>query len=159
MAVFMGAYFPWDGLENARIAKAHGFTYSSDGVEGSIGSYENLDNLQTGIHDRLRWLKFGYDRADDIASSYIRRGLRSRAWGVATVKWRPLLDYYLGVPYGDILANIGVTTDEFARICERFTNRPVVEWASRPESFQCFSGMDAAAQSRESNSVTAASAA
>jgi hypothetical protein len=155
-SVRRGAYFEWDGYNNAQIARSHGFTWYDKEVEGSLYSYENLDNLQTGLHDHLRFQKFGYSRACDIASNHIRRGMR-RDVGVALVldserRWPAT---YLGVPYADILANIGMTVAEFEAVCERFTNKVVVEWASRPESFQCFYSTSAAA-SRADNSITIA---
>jgi N-acetyl sugar amidotransferase len=140
-ALFLGAYFPWDGFENCEIAKYHGFeTYHTD-VEGSFGAYENLDNYQTGLHDLTRWLKHGYTRADDILSNHIRRGRLHRdeaVWQVMDVDKRPTT--YLGKPYSEILSRIGMSVTEFDSVCERFTNREVVEWASRPESYLSFYG-------------------
>jgi N-acetyl sugar amidotransferase len=140
-ALFLGAYFPWDGFENYEIAKRHGFeTYHTD-VEGSYGEYENLDNHQTGLHDLTRWLKFGYTRADDILSNHIRRGRLHRdqaVWHAMDVDKRPTT--YLGKPYSEILSRIGMSVIEFDSVCERFTNRGVVDWASRPESYLSFSG-------------------
>jgi N-acetyl sugar amidotransferase len=154
-ALFLGAYFPWDGFENYEIAKRHGFeTYHTD-VEGSDGGYENLDNHQTGLHDLMRWLKFGYTRADDIMSNHIRRGRLYRdeaVWLMLDVDKRPTT--YLGKPYSEILSRIGVSVTEFDSVCERFTNREVVEWASRPESYQSYFGPSTDA-SRESSSTRA----
>ena len=143
-AVFMGAYFEWDGWQNALTAKRHGFTEFTHRVEGSIGAYENIDNLQTGIHDRLRYLKFGYSRACDIASNHVRRGRYSRDVAAAGVieaeqKWWP--NTYLGVSIADILAPLGFV--DLDKVYQRFTNKPVVEWASKPESFQLCSGATA----------------
>jgi N-acetyl sugar amidotransferase len=150
--LFMGAYFPWDGFENAQIAKANGFsTYrfpyaERDGmancVEGTPCDYENLDNHQTGIHDHLRWLKFGYGRSCDILSNWIRRGRISRDEAIPIAlrrdgKWPTT---YLSMPLADILAPLGLNTGDYADICKRFTNKPVVEWASQPESFRSCSG-------------------
>lgn len=141
-ALFMGAYYEWDGYKNYEIARRNGFRTYREDVEGSLFSYENLDNLQTGIHDYLRFLKFGYGRAIDIASSHIRRGRMTRDDAINLIKDRDgaYPATYLGVPLEQILANIGMTEIEFQKVCERFTNREVVEWASKPESFQCFSG-------------------
>lgn len=141
MAVFMGAYFEWDGYQNFLVAQDNGFTPHNRFVEGSIFGYENLDNLQTGLHDFLRYLKFGYGRAVDIASSHIRRGRLSRADAIKLCKGRDgaYPATYLGVPLPDILAQIDMTEDEFGDICERFTNKEVVAWASSDASFQhCF---------------------
>jgi len=50
--LFLGYYMPWDGLSNALISQANGFRTYDKVVEGSMVSYENLDNHQTG-HPRL----------------------------------------------------------------------------------------------------------
>src|SRR3989339_829191 len=39
--IFLGHYLPWDGLTNALIAQANGFTTYDKSVEGSIVNYEN----------------------------------------------------------------------------------------------------------------------
>ncbi len=139
-AVFMGAYFPWDGRVNARISREHGFSWSEDEVEGTGCHYENLDNHQTGIHDYLRFLKFGYTRATDIFSNVLRRGegFRVQAATLAREYDGQYPVSYLGKPLADILEPLGISRSEFNVICERFTNKPVVEWASSPDSYQCF---------------------
>lgn len=163
-AVFMGAYFPWDGWQNYLVAAQHGFS-GYDGrpgpggghIEGSLYGYENVDNLQTGIHDRLRFLKFGYSRACDIASNRIRRGHKSRDYAATQVRYAEANwpRTYLGIPYADILAPLGMTEADFDKIAERFTNKAVVEWASRPESFLPCSGTSTDA-SRAKASIPAA---
>jgi N-acetyl sugar amidotransferase len=123
--IFLGHYFPWDGYQNALYAQAHGFRTFPSTVEGSLVNYENLDNYQTGIHDYFKYLKYGFGRATDIASSHIRRGRLSRADGLRLVKlhdgkfpWT-----YLGRPIAEILAEIDMTLDEFIKVCDRFTNK------------------------------------
>ena len=160
-AVFMGAYFDWDGRKNAQVARQHGFSTLGHALEGSFVEYENLDNCQTGIHDYLRWLKFGYGRTCDIASSWIRRGYLTRKEGAALAlerdgKWPATC---LGVPLEQILARVGVGISEFEDICERYTNRAAVEWASRPESFQSCSMTNTDASKDASSIQGAASAA
>jgi len=76
--LFLGHYIPWDGLSNALIAQANGFHAYDKVVEGSMVSYENLDNHQTGIHDYFKFLKFGFGRATDLACMHIRRGRLTR---------------------------------------------------------------------------------
>ena len=142
MALFMGAYFPWDGHQNAAVAARNGFEPYPGLIEGSLCGYENCDNLQTGIHDRLRWLKFGYSRACDIACNHIRRGRMKRDEAARTV-WlteQQPFNSYLGVPLRDILTHINVSETEWQSVIDRFTNHEVVNWASRAESFQPCSG-------------------
>lgn len=122
--VFLGHFFPWDGLSNAIVSTAFGFNSKESHVEGSLVNYENLDNYQTGIHDYFKYLKFGYGRATDLASTLIRRGILSRNQGLEIVK---RLDgqyphTYLGKSLVSVLEEIGLSQKEFDLICDRFTN-------------------------------------
>jgi N-acetyl sugar amidotransferase len=123
--LFLGYYLPWDGYSNALLAQAHGFTTYHTTVEGSIVSYENLDNHQTGIHDYFKFLKFGFGRATDLACLHIRRGRITREDGLELVKQHDgkFPHSYLGKSLEAILAPIEVAVDEFVRICDRFTNK------------------------------------
>jgi N-acetyl sugar amidotransferase len=125
--LFLGHYLPWDGLSNALISQAHGFTTYSKTVEGSAVNYENLDNHQTGIHDYFKFLKFGFGRATDLACLHARRGRLTREDALDIVKrldgrfpWE-----YLGKPLADILEPLDMGVDEFVRICDKFTNRRI----------------------------------
>ena len=122
--IFLGHYFEWDGLSNYIKAQANGFTTFGRTVEGSIVDYENLDNLQTGIHDYFKYLKFGFGRATDIASLHIRRGRITRSQGLELVRKHDgkYPQTYLGVPLAEIILPLGLTVDEFDKICEDFTN-------------------------------------
>lgn len=125
--LFLGHYLPWDGLSNTLIAQAHGFTTYDQPVEGSMVNYENLDNHQTGIHDYFKYLKFGFSRATDIACLHVRRGRITRQDAVEIVKARDgkFPWTYLGKPISEILEPLEMTTDEFIKICDRFTNKKI----------------------------------
>lgn len=125
--LFLGYYLPWDGLSNALIAQANGFTTYHKAVEGSMVNYENLDNHQTGIHDYFKFLKFGFGRATDLACLHIRRGRLSRQDGLDAVKrldgkfpWE-----YLGKSLEEILRPLEMTVQEFISICDKFTNKKI----------------------------------
>lgn len=125
--LFLGHYIPWDGLSNALIAQANGFCVYEKVVEGSMVNYENLDNLQTGIHDYFKFLKFGFGRATDLACMHIRRGRLTRQDGIEVVKrldgnfpWE-----YLGKSLEDILRPLDITIAEFMRLCDKFTNKKI----------------------------------
>jgi N-acetyl sugar amidotransferase len=123
--IFLGQFFSWDGFANARMAMDHGFEIWHTMVEGSYGSYENLDNCQTGAHDWFRYTKFGYGRATDILSNHIRRGKISRkdAAPIAAERDAMFPATYLDVPLREILAPLGMTVAEFLEVCDTFTNR------------------------------------
>ena len=123
--LFLGYYLPWDGYHNSVFSQGYGFETFPSFVEGSLANYENLDNYHTGIHDYFKFLKYGFGRATDIACLHIRRGRMQRADALRLVKihdgkfpWT-----YLGRPLADILDEIGMTVDEFIKICDRFTNK------------------------------------
>lgn len=125
--IFLGYYLPWDGLSNALIAQAHGFTTYQKTVEGSMVSYENLDNHQTGIHDYFKFLKFGFGRATDLACMHMRRNRLTRTDALNIVRrldgkfpWE-----YLGKSLQDILAPLDMSVDEFIRVCDKFTNKKI----------------------------------
>lgn len=125
--LFLGHYLPWDGLSNALIAIANGFTSYSRTVEGSMVNYENLDNYQTGIHDYFKFLKFGFGRATDLSCLHIRRGRLTRQDGLDIVRqldgkfpWE-----YLGKSLKDILRPLDMTTSEFIALCDKFTSKKI----------------------------------
>jgi N-acetyl sugar amidotransferase len=125
--MFLGHYIPWDGLSNALIAQANGFHTYDKVVEGSMVSYENLDNYQTGIHDYFKFLKFGFGRATDLACMHIRRGRLTRQDGLeavmrldGTFPWE-----YLGKTLEKILQPLDITLDEFQKLCDKFTNKKI----------------------------------
>lgn len=125
--LFLGYYLPWDGLANALLAQAHGFTSYHKPVEGAMLNYENLDNHHHGIHDYFKFLKFGFARATDHACMHIRRGRISRQDGIEIVKRHDgkFPNSYLGKSLEDILAPLDMTVEEFTKICDRFTNKKI----------------------------------
>lgn len=123
--IFLGYFVPWDGWANALVAQAHGFETYPKMVEGSLANYENLDNVHTGIHDYFKFLKYGFGRATDLACSHVRRGRLTRADAVELVKLHDgkFPSVYLGYPIEEVLEEIGMTRDEFDKVCDRFTNK------------------------------------
>lgn len=126
-SIWLGKYFPWDGYENFVIAEQNGFEYIDGHVEGSLYGYENLDNYCTGGRDYLRWVKYGYGRATDIACNHIRRGRLSREEAGALVRERDgtFPWTYLGKPLHEIVGPLGLTLDDFVNIADRFTNKQI----------------------------------
>jgi len=125
--LFLGYYFPWDGFTNYFLSQANGFKSYGKVIEGSVVDYENLDNYQTGIHDYLKFLKFGFGRATDLVSVSLRRERITRQQGLELIKlhdgkypWT-----YLGKPLEMILKRIDVSLNEFDAICDRFTNKSI----------------------------------
>jgi hypothetical protein len=131
--VFLGYFTPWDGYGNALYAQANGFETYSRAVEGSLVNYENLDNAQTGIHDYFKFLKYGFGRATDLACMHIRRGRLRRAEAIELVRQHDgrFPRSYLGVGLDEILVDIGISSEEFELICDRFTNKKLFRTDAR----------------------------
>jgi len=112
-------------LNNFLISQAFGFQAFEQPVEGSMVSYENLDNFQHGIHDYFKFLKFGYGRTTDQVSLHIRRNRITREEGKQIVERHEgkFPKTYLGKKLEAILEEIEMTFDEFTSICEKFTNK------------------------------------
>jgi hypothetical protein len=85
-----------------------------------------LDDMhENGIHDYLKFVKFGYGRASDHASKDIRDGYLTREQAIEMVRKydhvKPLRDLTRWLDY------VGMTEDEFDRIADGFRN-PRVWW-------------------------------
>ena len=129
VGLFLGHYLKWDGLTNFLLSQASGFESMPVRVEGSMVSYENVDNFQTGIHDYFKYLKFGFGRATDLACLHIRRDRISRQEAIQIIHevdgrfpWT-----YLGKSLGEILSPLKVTVEEFMDVCDRFTNHNIFQ--------------------------------
>lgn len=125
LGLFLGQFIPWDGAQNAVVAKKYGFKPYEKNVEGSIVEYENLDNVYMRVHDYFKFLKYGYDRVTDWCSWHIRRKRlkREEALKINQEKSGKFPDVYLGYPLSDILEEIKITKEEFINICDKFTNK------------------------------------
>ena len=125
--LFLGHYLPWDGISNALISQAHGFSSFASAVDGSMVNYENLDNHQHGVHDYFKFLKFGFARATDIACLHVRRGRLTRQDALEIVKLRDgeFPWSYLGKPLEEILEPLDMSIEEFIKVCDRFTNKKI----------------------------------
>lgn len=129
-AVWLGQYFPWDGYDNFLTAKENGFKpFPGEHVEGSLYNYENLDNHATGPRDYLRYVKYGYGRATDIASNHIRRGRLTREAAIRLVRDRDgaFPEKCLGKPLEEILEPLGLTINQFVDFADRFTDKHLFE--------------------------------
>lgn len=127
--IFLGYYLPWDGLGNAIVSQAYGFETYSHVIEGSLVNYENLDNIQTGVHDYFKFVKYAFGRASDLASMQVRRGRLTRADAMGLVRMHDgrYPSSYLGYPLKSVLDYIDMTKDEFDAVCDRFTNRKLFQ--------------------------------
>jgi N-acetyl sugar amidotransferase len=133
--VFLGYYFPWDGYQNAVEAQKHGFRWSEKPVEGIGYGYENLDNLQTGLRDYLKYVKYGFGRATDLVNNHIRRKRITRAEGIShCATWDGQYPRtYLGVSLEEILGQVNCTIEEYIEVIKRFTNKELFTFGNHTD--------------------------
>ena len=122
--VWLGDYLDWDGWKNGFIAQQYGFECLPHPVETSLANYENLDNHVTVLRDWLRFLKYGYSRATDIACNHIRRGRLSREEGLklaAAAEAFPTTS--LGKPIDEVLEYFHITRRQFMEECAKWASQ------------------------------------
>lgn len=117
----LGSFVKWDARKHAEISEKIGFTVGEQLTEGTYTNYENLDTRYVGLHDYFKWLKYGFGRATDHASIDIRNKRITREEGLKLVK-----QYEGKIPtryLDEFYKEFGYTTEEFLKICEKFTNK------------------------------------
>ena len=84
-------------------------------------TYRTMSNLddryENGIHDLMKFVKFGYGRASDHASKDIRSGLMGRAEGIEMVR---KYDHVVSDDLEYWLEYVGMKHDEFWETADSF---------------------------------------
>ena len=125
--IYLGNYLRWNPNEHtALMRELYGFECARQPFERTYRRMSNLDDMhENGIHDWMKYVKFGYGRASDHASKDIRDGYLTRDEGVALVR-----RYDAVKPRRDLdrwLEYVDMTEQEFDWIAEGFRN-PRVWW-------------------------------
>jgi len=125
--VYLGNYFPWDANKQTKIIMdKYNWESSREPFERTYRRMSNLDDMhENGIHDYMKWIKFGYGRCSDHASKDIRLGYLTREEGVELVK-----KYDHVKPYRDLnrwLEYVNMSESEFDEIADTFRD-PRVWW-------------------------------
>ncbi len=129
--IFLGYYLKWDAREQLRKVLTSGFQVNLDRAdigdtahqEGTYTNFENLDGKFVGVHDYLKFLKFGFGRATDHASIDIRNERISREEAIELIR-----AYEGKVPrryLEEFLEFVGMTEDEFYETLDAFTNKAI----------------------------------
>jgi N-acetyl sugar amidotransferase len=122
--LFLGYFEKWDTMRNLETCEALGWHRSPSGpIDGAYNDFENLDcKWIGGLHDYMKFIKFGYGRATDQLCIEIRAGRMTREKAI-----KELLNSTEGqmpkkyIP--DFLEYLGITQKEFEDNLDRFTNK------------------------------------
>ncbi len=79
--IYLSYFVPWNSHHNYQVAKLWGFKHLDHEYqrESSLDNYDQIDSLSYLLNPYLKYLKFGHAYATDIASRWIRYGLKTRS--------------------------------------------------------------------------------
>ena len=117
--IYIGNFFKWDpNWHTAKMQDNYDFEISRHPFERTYRRFSNLDDMhENGIHDYLKYIKFGYGRASDHASKDIRSGHLTREEGIAMVK---KYDHVVSSDLYHWLDYVDMKEEEFWRIADTF---------------------------------------
>ncbi|HEX9646784.1 MAG TPA: N-acetyl sugar amidotransferase [Alphaproteobacteria bacterium] len=122
--LFIGNYDPWDANAHAALVmERYGWQPSPVPFERTYRRMSNLDDrYENGVHDYLKYVKFGYGRATDHACKDIRRGYMTRDQGIDMVR---KYDHVRSADLFHWLDYVGRSEDWFERIADGFRSPKV----------------------------------
>jgi len=118
--IYIGNFIKWDPNKQTEIImKKYDWEPARLPFERTYRTFSNLDDMhENGIHDYMKWIKFGYGRCSDHASKDIRTGYMTREEAIEKVR-----KYDHVKPYRDLnrwLEYVGMTEKEFDQIADTF---------------------------------------
>lgn len=122
--LYIGNFFKWDPNQHSLLVQnRYGFKASAKPFERTYRIASNLDDrYENGVHDLLKFIKFGYGRASDHASKDIRTGYMSRNQGIEMVK---KYDHAVSQDLYHWLDYVGLSEDEFWETADGFRDSRV----------------------------------
>lgn len=117
--LYIGNFFKWDPYWHAKLVQEkYGWKPREAPFERTYRKISNLDDrYENGIHDLLKYIKFGYGRATDHASKDIRMGYLTRDEGIEMVR---KYDHVVSSDLYYWLEYIGMSEEEFWKVANGF---------------------------------------
>ena len=126
--IYISNFFKWEANKHGKMmVEKYGFKLPGTPFERTYRKMSNLDDMhENGIHDYMKWVKFGYGRATDHTSKDIRDGLIDRNQGIMEVLKR---DHIKSKDLRRWLKYVGWGEKKFDEIADKFRD-PSVWWIS-----------------------------
>ena len=114
--IYLSNYLPWDARKQAEfVIEKLGFETAQE-RDRTFNVYAKTDDIHAnGLHDYLKYLKFGYGRATDDAANEIRHGRMSRERGIEMVM---KYDHIRPADMDVFLNSVGMTEAELLTMVE-----------------------------------------
>ena len=124
--IYISNFFRWDAnTHGPMMIEKYGFKESEEPFERTYRTMSNLDDMhENGIHDYMKFVKFGYGRATDHVCKDIRGGSLTREEGIQIVQKRDHIkskDLYRWLEY------VGWSEEIFDQVADKFRD-PRVWW-------------------------------
>ena len=122
--LYIGNFFKWDPNQHWQMVRdKYAFKASERPFERTYRTFSNLDDrYENGIHDLLKFVKFGYGRASDHASKDVRTGYMTRDTAVEMVR---KYDHVVSSDLYYWLDYVGMTEEEFWATADTFRDARV----------------------------------
>ena len=125
--IYLSYYIPWNSYHNYQVAKRWGFRHLGHEHirEGFLENYDQIDSLSYLFNIHMKYLKFGHAYATDIASRWIRYGLKTREEMIPFVEENDgKLDQVVKDKFCEF---IRIPPREFTEIMDKWYNRELFE--------------------------------
>mgnify|MGYP001544673732 CR=1 FL=1 len=122
--IYISNYFKWDANEHTPLMiEKYGFKESEVPFERTYRRMSNLDDMhENGIHDYMKWVKFGYGRTTDHTSKDIRAGKITRDSAIKEVLSR---DHVKSKDLDRWLKYVNWTEEKFDSVADTFRDPKV----------------------------------
>lgn len=116
--VFISNYFGWNQNRQSKLMQElYGFELNPGPMDRTYKRDSNLNNMHDGVHDYLKYIKFGYGRCTDHVCRDIRNGDLTRAEGIELIRQ---YDHVVPSDLTRWLDYTGLTRTEFEETADRF---------------------------------------
>jgi hypothetical protein len=123
--VFISNYFEWNQNRQSKLMQEqYGFEQNPAPMDRTYKRDCNLNNMHDGVHDYLKYIKFGYGRCTDHVCRDIRAGEMTRAEGIELIRQ---YDHVVPSDLVRWLDYVGMTRTEFETTADQFRDPRV--WA------------------------------
>jgi len=120
--IYLSYFTHWDSHNNYLLAKRYGFRSLIHEYqrEGTIEQYNQIDSISYLLNQWLKYPKFAHASATEMASRWIRSGIKTRDEAVALVKEKDkILDQGI---VDNFISFTGMTTREFWATIDKWYN-------------------------------------
>lgn len=129
--LYIGNFFKWDPNAHTKLVMdEYGWKPREQPFERTYRQMSNLDDrYESGAHDLLKFIKFGYGRASDHASKDVRTGYMTREQAIEMVR---KYDHVVSSDLDYWLNYVDMTAEEFWTTADKFRD-PRVWWIQNGE--------------------------